>query len=461
MSDQDITINSTNSISMVEECAKCVEMEMWPQFRALFKQINTFYKQNYKEDSDDNFVRIWFALRSLTIDNFMKKIQDCTQFEDYLNYLSLISDLVDDPKRLWVIMHTELQTIFKASPSQCRYIAKTFFTPGQLFEYSIDAFLDSQLCNLNTIATEDDVIDRFYALAGLVRACGVTRNDSVPQSYINYVGKILRSYINLQFFSAKRFVWLVESIGTNLFINPNILRGICAESITEFIKKDISPKEKLEMAGTFTTSPFMCHIPILNSLVEDSYKTVVENLYYNFVKYILPGFADLEWKGKEYGIPSDPARCWKLFYDNLFTNNEKSPIMMHAIGKSLCQTLQFLADYYGSVQPELTRAVDVRRDIFYIVQTIVKLPIGLSDRDYQNIWLLLLIAAIIGAEQTLICNLPTPEKSRTTVMLGLDVSENGYDFINYKKALAVLTEKFSGEQDAIPDMIKYLRQNYH
>lgn len=459
---QEVTINSTNSMSMVEECAKCVEMEMWPQFRYLFKQINNFYKQTYKGPADeDNFVRIWFALRSLSIDNFMKKIQNCTNFDDFLNYMSLISDMVDDPKRLWIIMHTELQTIFRATPSQCRYIAKTFFTPAQLFEYSIDAFLDSELCNLAIVKTEDDVIDRFYALAGLVRSIGISKNDAIPQSYSNYISRLLKAFINLPSFSAKRFVWLVEAIGTNLFINPNTLRGYCSESITEFIKKDFPPMQKLEMAGTFSSSPFMCHIPILKSLVEESYETVVTSMYQNFTKYILPGFADLKWNGDAYGLPSDPVRCWKLYFDSLYINNQDSPIIKHAIEKSICQSLQFFADYYGGIQPELSRASDMRRDIFCIIKYVNNLSFKLSDDDYKHVWMLMLIAAIIGAELTLICNIPPGESSKNTVLLGLEISEDGYDFLNYRTALAVLIEKFSSEKDAIPEMIKFLRQNYH
>ncbi|EAX91283.1 hypothetical protein TVAG_251270 [Trichomonas vaginalis G3] len=457
----EITINQTNAVSMVEECAKCMQLEMWPQFKSLFRQLNQYYITNYKNKTEeDNFSRIWIALKSLSIDNILNKVQDCAEFDDYMNYLKQISDLIDDPEHLWEILHTEIHTIFKATPKQAKIIASTLFTPIQLFYYSLSPFLDSELCDLTNITTEDAAIDRFYALVGFVRSCGITNKDKVPEKYSQYIGKLLQIYVSLPEFSPRKFVWLVENINSHLFLKIEVLQELCSSAIETFAKKDMQVLEKIKYLGIFSTSPVMNKMPVLHKHLTDTFSQTVDFYRFFIDKYIVPGYADLKWDGKETGLPSDPVRCWAMYINNVLTSSKDCPVKRRSIEVVIDLSLKFATDYYGEIQPNLEKSHDVRRDIFFIVKNLLSWKLNLLPTTYHSIWMLLLIAAILGAEQTIIVNQPQPTPSETSILLGLEIDDKYCDFIDYKQAFSVLLGKFEAEKDSIPGMIQYLRENF-
>lgn len=457
----EVVINQANAVSMVEECAKCMQMEMWPQFKSLYKQLNQYYNQNYKDKSEeDGFTRIWIALKSLSIDNILNNVQNCANYDDYIGYLKSIKELIDDPEHLWEIVHTEIHTIFKATPQQARQIANMLFTPIQLFYFSLNPFLESELCDLTNVKTEELVIDRFYALAGFVRACGLKDKTKVPEKYLDYVSKLLHIFVNLPDFSAKKFVWLVEMIYAHLHIEKEILLNICASAIETFDKREMPVLDKIVYFGRFSTSPLMSILPNLKQHITETFTKVVEFYKVFSKKYIVPSFADLQWIGKETGLPSDPLRCWYMYISNLIKVSQDCPIKRRCLEVYIDQCLQFFTDYYGEVQPTIERSHDVRRDIFSIMDHLQEWNFTYSEDSYHNIWLLLLIATILGAEQAIISNLPSPTKTNKSIMLGLEVDESGYNFRDYKLAFSVLLDKFKDEKETIPDMIRFFRENF-
>ena len=461
MGEENITpINVKNQI---EECYKCVELKMWPQYKVLFKKIKNFITKEYSNKTEeDEIIRYWLALRAVSVDAKLTLIQDVTNFDDYLSLMKDIAEIVNDPQHLWDIMHSEVQTVFRATPSQARIIATTFFKPQELFDFGLDSFLASSLCDTSFVECEEDVIDLFYAACGYVKTCGLEKGAKTPQKFADFIGVILKKFLSIPGFTPERFVWLVEMCNEHLFIDPNVLRALCSDAISEFAQQNLPPEEKLAIAGIISTSPFMTQLPVLRSTIDQEFQAVVQD-HRTFVrKYILPGFADISWNTETVSQrPSDPLVCWKIYANNLRKQGKSiTPIEQQIFTIFVWDSISLVFSIYGDIQTTQQKSIDLRRDIFYFCREIENINVQLSSEAKQKLWMMLLIAAISGATKELLDQTPNNVKSDESIFLGLKIDKKGENFNDYKLALDILRTKFANESDNYPYLLKFIRSNY-
>ena len=455
-------ITKINAVEQAEECIKCIELKMWPQFKALFFKIKNYYQKQYKKTAeDDDFLKLWYALRAVAIDAKLEMIQDVANFSDFMAIMKDISEIVNEPRHLWDIMHGEVQTIFRATPEQGRIIASTFFKPEELFEFGMESFLQSNLCDTSNLENEEDIIDCFYACLGFVKACGHKDPTKVPQKFASHIEKLLRGFINLKVFSPQRFVWLVEKSHEHLFIDDTVLSNICSNVISEFSQLTMEDERKLEIASIMSTSPFLSKLPVLQAVIDHVFLDVVQCHREFFNEYILPSFADLDWESENAeGRVSDPMRCWRLYADRLEEKGKSSPIFVHTFTIFVIDSIQIFNCYYGDVQATRAKSADFRRDLIFFVTEIQKMNLELSQETISKLYMLLLMIAVSGADDELISNPPEMKESDNSVLLGLKFDKQNENFADYKEALKVLTKKFAHEKDSFPYLVSFLRAKY-
>lgn len=463
-------INAENSLRRAQECLKYLRKQHWPQFFFLYPILTKYQETRAKATSKSNqtpdeFTNYWYHIRANALDILLKNLEETQNYTEYCDYLQKISDIVNDPRVFWNIIHTEIQPSIKVSMKQANEIAHKFFTPEMLFEFGLDSFLSSCLNSISKNAIEDEIIDLFYAVAGYIRACQIEENYIVKSNSFNeFVSKILLMYSSLPNYDAHRFTWLVQVIYDNLHLADKNLKAILTNVLEEIAHQiEFSSKlEDLQRVCVLSTYPFLSEIPILIQLIHKIYNNVIEEQYKFASRYIFGCFVNCLWHLRQStGKLNDPVIEWKLYLESLCHKRKKMPeLPTSLITNFLDNSVSYFVDYYSDVQPTIEKAKDMRLDLLTIVDLVVKY----HERNYHEnvltkIWFLLIIVVISGASIEQLKDLTGVDcKDNTQPFLGLTHSVSEFD--DYEIAWKRLSKKFSAESERLRSMIDFIRENY-
>lgn len=466
-------INPGNSLQRVEECMKYMSLQQWSKFDFLYPCLFKFQDVRIKGAGkllrdDDEFTCAWNKLRAYSVDSLLKNLESAQSYDEFLGWLKRLSGIVTDQRTLWNILHTEVQPSLKVTLEQSKQIASRFFSPEILFEFGLDSFLQSGLCDFSLVKTETELIDLFYSSAGFMRACNLDpkfqlKGDTLTK-FSDFVKRILTTYVSLPEFDANRFVWLIESIHDNLHIPDANFRSICEEVLKDFSKQNNSEESSLSLLHKMciiSTSPFLQSLSILNETVNTFFKSVQADLRKFVHRYVFGSFVNIQWTGEAIEGCSEPVLEWKLYVANLCDRiKEKKELPTVLIVDLLDDSLSYFNGYYGEVQPSKERSVNLRIDIFEIINVCTQFyPDKIPSETLSKIWYLLYVAAFSGASNDDIkdINYQDPEEDNTS-FLGLKHSDREFD--DYRKAICVLGKKFEAEKEIVPQMIEFIRKNY-
>ena len=462
-------INPSNALQRVEECLKYMILQEWQKFNFLYDRLLKFQEIRVKGAGkmlrdDDEFTSAWNNLRASSVDSMLKHLESATKFDEFMQWMQRLSEIIHDPRTLWNILHTEVQPSLKVTLEQSHQIAAKFFTPEMLFDFSLESFLASGLCDFTNISSEEEIIDMFYAACGFMRACNLNQKYQVKaHTFTEFVNRMLLFFTTLPDFDAKKFVWLVENIHKYLHIPDQNLRQICESVLNEFASKDEGTNHllRLHKMCIISTSPFLQKIPALKTAINQVFKSVVAEQRKFVHKYILGCFVNCMWEGGPEPNLSEPLAAWKLYMDNLSERiKEKKELPKLLLVDVIDDSLTYFTGYYGEVQPSNGRAINLRRDIFEVVNICAKYHPGKMNAETLNkIWYLLYIAAVCGATDSQLKNVKSADsKDPNSPFLGLPHSDT--DFQDYAQALAYLSKKFEVEFDSFPAMVEFVRKNY-
>lgn len=442
-----------------KHCKKLVDSHDYSQFLTSFKQLSELTSKS------DEFSRKLSKLKQYAIDEKIKELETTTNFDEYIQHLRILDDILQDKKDLWNIMNSLSSTQLKVTLNQSQMIATAFFTPVMLFEFGFDSFYNSRLCDFKNVMNEEALVDIFYAIAGFVCACHLepTYVSNMSQ-YFDLIRKLLSMFIKLQDFDAYRFVWLVESIHEHLHCPNNLLKQTCEEVIQDYLNEEEKHSmKKLYKLCVISTSPFLHQLPILRESIESIFHTVIEEQRLFVRKYIFICFSSNDWTGPRTNKITEPLHCWVLYLENLaFRIKEKPELPILLLVDFINDSLLLFTGYYGEVQPTKEKSVNLRIDIFTIVDKITNFyPTDIPPDDLKMIWYLLYIAAISGASDFDLENIGSTiveSDEPDSPYLGLEKTQS--DFLDYRIALERLGKKFEAEKDTLPNMIQFIRQNY-
>lgn len=463
-------INPGNCLARVQECMKYMALQKWSHFNFLYSKLAAFQDIRVKGAGkmlrdDDEFTCAWNNLRSNSVDSMLKNLESAQSFQEFQEWMKRLSEIVVDPRSLWNILHTEVQASLKVTLEQSQQIASAFFSPEMLFEFGLDSFLKSSLCNFKDIKNEEQLIDIFYGTAGYVRACNLPTNYEVKAPhYIEMVHRILKEFVTLPDFDAHKFIWLVEVIHDNLCISETTLRQICEKVLQDFSTKDSAqkPLPRLHKMCIISTSPFLQKLSMLQEAIDQVFKNVIAEQHKFIHRYIFGCFVNIKWEGEEIGDFSEPLIEWKLYLENLDLRIKAKPELPNLLLVDLIDdSLSYFTGYYGEVQPSQGRSKDLRKDIFEIVDlSSAFYPGTMSEDTLKKLWYLLYIVAVSGAQDDQLKNVTHSDcKEKNQPFLGLAHTEN--EFKDYVMALSRISFKFSSEFEAFPAMVDFVRKNYN
>ena len=463
-------INPGNAIARVQECQKYMTLQLWTHYTFLYKHLASFQELRVRGAGkmfrdDDEFTKAWNSLRTSSVDVMLKNLESSQSFNDFMLWIKRLAEIVQDPRTLWNIIHTEVQCALKVTYEQSQQIADEFFTKEMLFEFGLDSFLASDLCDIAERNTEEQLIDVFYAAAGYIRACKIPDTYIIKQKgFLDLIETLITKFTELEDFDARRFVWLVEVIHENLHLSDDSLIAICKKVLEKFTsKKDNSRAAiaKLHKMCIISTSPFMQELPMIREAIDKVFADVLIEQHIFVRKYIFGSFVGCLWTGPESDRLSDPLAAWLLYLDNLSASiKAKSELPDLLLVDFLDDSLRHFTGYYGEVQPTKERAVNLRMDIFAIVDAVIKYyPRKFAKETLERIWFLLTIAAVCGAPDDLLTNVKQIDFKNDDPYLGL--KNDGKDFSDYKLALGRLLKKFEGELDSFPVMVDFVRKHYN
>jgi hypothetical protein len=467
-SDLPIEVTPTNVLDLIQECGSHMALQHWTEFQTLYDTI-----ARYQDSSPDTRVRlfdqsdpvseVWNRLRANAVDKIMRKIDSARDYHEFVDWIQRLSIIVNDSRRLWNLLHTEVVPNLKVVLEDSHALAVQFFTPAMLFEYGIVSFLCSSLCELEGLKTEDALIDAFYAIAGYVRAC---RLDSdyrleVPE-FIKYLTDLLIAYSSLAHFDSERFVWLIEAIGEHLQLAHETFMEICRSVLVDLCERPTIPHplEFLYDICVISKSPSLQALPILHETVNRVYSRVVKAQHDFLHRFIFGCCVNDAWTGeKDVGV-SDPVKIWQLY---IVTVSERAKTMVGVpqslIGALIMDSLEFFRAFYGELKPSRARGKDLRRDIFVIVSVAEEIyPGQLPGDGLQKAWFLLAIAAATGASDSQIRDMRPEKVASANVFLGLEHTDS--EFLDYAASLAKLSGQFSGEEDGLRSMFTSVRQRF-
>ena len=126
----------------------------------------------------------------------------------------------------------------------------------------------------------------------------------------------------------------------------------------------------------------------------------------------------------------------------------------------LDDSLIMFVGYYGSLQVASACAVNLRMEIFTVVELVAQCYAAeMEDATLKRMWYLLLVAAISGARDTELTDITaTPPPDSYSPFLGLERA--GPDFADYRLALSVLYGKFESEAHMFESMVTFIRKNF-
>ena len=451
-------INQSNLDEKIRECQNYIKSHQPDKFIALYKKL-VEYNRNSEEMSNDIS-----DLKQKAIDEKIKELEEEKDFDRFQQLLRELDEIVQDKKQLWDIIHAPLNASIKITMRQSQLMSAAFFTPAMLFEFGFDSFINSNLCDFSNITNEEALVDIFYAMAGFVCACNLDKIyvSNLPR-YSEFIHKLMSMFTNLPDFDAHRFVWLVEAIHEHLHINNSTLKSISEEVIQEYASKEEKTSiNKLYKLCVISTSPFLQQLPIIKESINSIFQVVIDEQRLFVRKYIFGCFAMIDWTGPHNHSLSDPLKCWRLYLVNLSNKIQEKPELPNLLLVDfLDDSLNLFEGYYGEVQPTKEKSINLRIDIFAIVELVTQFyPTEMSADALKRMWYLLYICAISGASDTDLETVEFKESSDSSMpFLGLERS--GADFVDYRLALDVLGKKFENEAETLPDMIKFIRHNYY
>ena len=440
-------------------CKKLIDSHDYTNFLTSFKQLSE------SASKSDTFIRKLNDLKQYAIDEKIKELELTTDFDEYIQHLRILDDIIQDKKELWDIMNSLSSTQLKVTLSQSQMIATAFFSPVMLFEFGFESFYNSKLCDFKNIMNEEALVDIFYAIAGFVCACHLepTYVSNKPQ-YLELIHKLLSMFIKLQDFDAYRFVWLAESIHEHLHCPNNLLKQTCEEVIQDYLKEEEKHSmNKLYKLCIISTSPFLHQLPILRESIESIFHTVIEEQRLFVRKYIFICFSSNDWTGPRTNKITEPLHCWVLYLENLsYRIKDKPELPILLLVDFINDSLSLFSGYYGEVQPTKEKSVNLRIDIFTIIDLITEYyPTDITPDALKMIWYLLYIAAISGASDFDLENVGMTfieSDEPDSPYLGLEKTQS--EFVDYRLALERLGKKFEAEKDTLPKMIHFIRENY-
>lgn len=466
-------VNSDNFIQLTEECQNYVFQEEWEDFFFLLPSLAQFY-ENYSKDLDpnvpiqetDDLSNSWHTLRANSVEAIVKHLDNATSFQEYMDWLQKLSNVINNPQHLWQVLHTEVQSSLKTTMKQSQEIANRFFKPEQLFEFSVESYIMSCLGDISNVKTEEELIDVFYGVAGFIRACNLdSKYEAKSPYYIDFITRILLFFVTIPDFDAYKYVWLVEMVHKYCHISNHELLSICQSVFEDFAANHQETRptlSSLHKLCIFSTSSFMQQIPYLSELINDSFKSLIEDQHNFTMRYIYGCFVNCIWTTNETtNRLSDPLIEWKLYLDNFTFQIKSQPELPDLlINNFLDESISNFIHYYGGIQPSFERSKDLRLDLFTIVDIISKNYKGkVGDVIKKKIWFLLIVAAVSGASKQQLENFTCADCDEAgELFLGLKHTEN--EFEDYELALKRLSKKFETEKEKLNSMIEFIRENY-
>lgn len=460
----EVKITEENLEAKLSESCNLLDAQDFAKLGPLLRRLLEYCEANCESGHLEKVVSKCHELRERAKAMILDRLETVTVFEQFQQLLQSLSEIVDNKRQLWNILHSEMNASLKVTLRQSQLIAAAFFSPVMLFEYGFDAFRESNLTSFSNVTNEEALIDIFYAIAGFVSACNlpVTYQTSLSK-YVETIHQLLSMFTKLPDFDAHRFVWLVEAVHNHLHLTPATLRNICESVLNEYIhaENDLTPVSRLHKLCVASTSPFLQHLPIIRQLVNSLFQQVIEDQRIVLRKYIFGSFACMDWSDPPAGTISEPLKCWRLYLINLVTRMQNKPELPPLLlADFLDDSLIMFVGYYGDLQVSYDASVNLRLEIFTVVElTAQYYATEMEDSTLKRIWYLLFIAAISGARESDLSEI-TPAKPPDPYSPFLGLERTGTDFSDYRLALSVLSGKLESESNMFTSMIAYIRKNY-
>jgi hypothetical protein len=210
-----------------------------------------------------------------------------------------------------------------------------------------------------------------------------------------------------------------------------------------------------------STSPSLQTFPLLAASLTSVFKASVESEKEFVHNHILGSFVSIVWTSHATeSTLSDPVSAWVLYISRLVLRLKDLKSQSQKILTIITEySVAFFVGYYGAIQPTKERSVNLRKDIFAIVDAVVKYGGSLTAVILKQLWYLLYVVAISGSDASLLAAVQVKDcGEKEQPFLGL--SRNDTDFTDYKEALARLGKKFESELSTFPKMVEFVRANY-
>jgi hypothetical protein len=453
----------------LQECHKYLTLQQWTQFRFLYPLLAAFEVTRARSSAiyshDLDFPTAWTNLRFTAVNSILKNLENCRKFEDFMDWMVRLSEIVTDPESLWAILHTEVRASLKVTAAQSDELAAHFFKPDMVFEYGLASFLECSLCDFSAATNQDALIDMFYCCVGFIKTCRLpAKYEITATEFHDFVVQILIQFSELDDFEADRFVWLVESMREQFPISKELFKVMCEKVLSHLASRKVTSDSLGYLAKLLiiSTSPTFQSFPVLTESLNAVFKMALEAEEGFVHNLVLGSFVSLSWNEKQAtNSLSDPVRVWRLYLSRLVTRLLPLKSLAERITSVVIEySVNFFVGYYGFVQPSKARAADLRRDIFALVDSAGKSHTAkMSKNLMKNLWYLLYLVAVSGAPDGALGQAAGKDcAEKEQIYLGLAHSET--DFADYPDALARLGKKFEAEAAAFPKMVEYVRANY-
>ena len=121
-------INPGNAIARVNECQKYMTLQLWTHYSFLYKRLADFQEVRIRGvgkmlSQDDEFSKAWNSLRASSVDIMLKNLESAQSFNEFMLWIKRLAEIVQDPRSLWNIIHTEVQCSLKVTLEQSQQIA--------------------------------------------------------------------------------------------------------------------------------------------------------------------------------------------------------------------------------------------------------------------------------------------------------------------------------------------------
>jgi hypothetical protein len=314
----------------------------------------------------------------------------------------------------------------------------------------------------------DEAVDIFYCVVGYLRSCHLESDYEVrAPEFAAFVTGLLTNCFNAEDFDAHQFVWLVESIREHFYLGPATFRTIC-EALMKVISDGRVRQTGLRLLNSVSivsTSPSLQQFSVLAETVNSVFKTVVQDVSTFIHKYLFGCFIGCLWEGQgSLDEPPDqlscPLRLWKLYLANLVARVSAYPDLPDVIIVAfLEESIIFLSNYYGEVQPSREYSVKLRMDLLEAIALYHKYyPGNMDAATKKKLWYLLYIVAISGCSDADLKEIQQKDLGGDDLYLGIGHTDR--ELVDYSDALSKLSAKFISEAEVFQAMIQFIRTNY-